>query len=382
MFNFFGNKVDKILDQLRDRIIYPTIAKEKLIELGHSDPKVIERYLYEIQDSYNRNCLLFVEVLAELQEVKAIPHLIKLLKRDKFVEHHTVFNAIITLSTMKRLNYSENSTVINNLQLDQIEYYDSYKNDPWIYDVDCNTWTSMNPITAPPVRYRHAMVYDSENKVVVLFGGYAYGFMLNDTWIYNVTNNTWVNMKPSNAPSPRYNHAMAYDPINKVVVLYGGSSNGGETWTYSVNNNKWTNKNPPPPTPGTKSSHDMVYDPVKKEVVLIHSTSMWAYSVSGNVWTSRNPSNAPDLDYDDEAVYDNLYEGGRVKQAQAGMDGRATVAVTGAGDYSHEKVLEAIRRQFSLIDPEAKSISRGERVLIKPNFIVPKPRANAVQPRR
>ncbi len=58
---------------------------------------------------------------------------------------------------------------------------------------------------------------------------------------------------------------------------------------------------------------------------------------------------------------------------------RATVAVTHARDYEYTTVLEAVRRQFSLLETAGKLISRGDTVLLKPNFLIPRPRAVATQ---
>jgi uncharacterized protein (DUF362 family) len=51
---------------------------------------------------------------------------------------------------------------------------------------------------------------------------------------------------------------------------------------------------------------------------------------------------------------------------------RARVAVTACGDYEAKNVERAIERQFTLLQESIK-ISRGERVLLKPNLIIPRP---------
>lgn len=56
-----------------------------------------------------------------------------------------------------------------------------------------------------------------------------------------------------------------------------------------------------------------------------------------------------------------------------------TVAVTQCTDYSQAKLAEAISRQFELLGGLGKFVSRGDTVLLKPNFIAPKPRHCATQ---
>jgi len=57
----------------------------------------------------------------------------------------------------------------------------------------------------------------------------------------------------------------------------------------------------------------------------------------------------------------------------------ATVAVTRCCDYGQDTVAQAIEKQFLLLGGIDRFVSRGDSVLLKPNFIAPKPRALAVQ---
>ncbi len=55
-----------------------------------------------------------------------------------------------------------------------------------------------------------------------------------------------------------------------------------------------------------------------------------------------------------------------------------TIALIRCTDYSEPKIYEAIRRQFELLGGLEKFISRGDTILLKPNFIAPKSRRSAV----
>jgi uncharacterized protein (DUF362 family) len=57
----------------------------------------------------------------------------------------------------------------------------------------------------------------------------------------------------------------------------------------------------------------------------------------------------------------------------------AAVALTRCGDYSGEKVSEAIARQFGLLGGLDRFVRPGDAVLLKPNFIAPRSRRNATQ---
>jgi uncharacterized protein (DUF362 family) len=54
-----------------------------------------------------------------------------------------------------------------------------------------------------------------------------------------------------------------------------------------------------------------------------------------------------------------------------------TVALTRCSDYSRPQIAEAIARQFELLGGLEKFVTPGDTVLLKPNFIAPKPRSCA-----
>ncbi|MHA1350010.1 MAG: Kelch repeat-containing protein [Promethearchaeota archaeon] len=119
--------------------------------------------------------------------------------------------------------------------------------DTWIYYYGNNTWTELSPTSNPDTRYWHGMVYDSNNHKVILFGGRhagAPGEALEDTWIFDPSTNEWIEVLPLSHPSNRMDFSMVYDSNNQIAILFGGyrfSGNTlGDTWTYSYNSNSWS----------------------------------------------------------------------------------------------------------------------------------------------
>lgn len=99
-------------------------------------------------------------------------------------------------------------------------------------------WTQFGG-SGPSARFEHAMAFDSARGVIVLFGGSVQGdegnFDSNETFEYDGA--SWTQRFPANAPTPRHNHAMAYDSDRGVTVLYGGfdsslGGDSGETWEW------------------------------------------------------------------------------------------------------------------------------------------------------
>ena len=180
-------------------------------------------------------------------------------------------------------------------------------NDTWAYDFNTNAWTDMAPGLSPPATLCDAMAYDSESDRVILFGGYVSGVgVSNDTWAYDFNTNTWTNLDPPAKPPVRYEHAMAYDSGSDRLIMFGGAGSSGyfnDTWAYDFNKNTWTNASA---SPSARYSHAMVYDSQTDRVILFGGYSVgpgsgylndtWAYDFNTNAWTSMDhpvPLSAP-----------------------------------------------------------------------------------------
>ena len=129
-------------------------------------------------------------------------------------------------------------------------------NDTWKFDGA--TWSNLN-IAGPPQRAFHAMATISEgpsNDKVVLFGGEIdANHFLADTWVFDGTSWTQLNIT---GPSARFHPAMATLPGGELghgsIVLYGGGSvigQGdpllGDTWTFD--GATWTHASDTGPSP-------------------------------------------------------------------------------------------------------------------------------------
>ena len=155
-------------------------------------------------------------------------------------------------------------------------------------DIQAQVWRQVST-PSPPIRYGSAMAYDSDRKMAVMFGGYYsydsteknYG----DTWEWN--GSMWTEASKT-GPTPRRDHAMAYDSARKKVVLFGGyngSSYYGDTWEWD--GSSWTSVSTTGPDPRAK--HAMAYDAARGEVILFggetpsHENDTWAWN--GSNWT-------------------------------------------------------------------------------------------------
>ena len=197
-------------------------------------------------------------------------------------------------------------------------------NDMWMYDRGKNTWTELKPPgNLPPGRRSMAAAYHpGENKIVIFGGLGADGDVLDDTWAYDVSQNTWTPSAAvtlSSPPSARYGAKMAYDPESGRLLLFGGtflrtSANASfqhdfsDTWAFSLAGatSNWTNLNPSGtiPAPGDEGALSMTYNEASGKMLLLAGLPpiprvvttrnqdkewlSWNYETLSNAW-AENP---------------------------------------------------------------------------------------------
>jgi hypothetical protein len=116
-----------------------------------------------------------------------------------------------------------------------------------------------------PLRDSHAMVYDSQRARTVLFGGYATGpWYFRDTWEWD--GSTWTQVATT-GPSARSGHAMAYDSLRGRIVLFGGNSGGVQADTWEWNGTAWLQQTTAS-SPSGRVAHAMVFDSQRGTAVL------------------------------------------------------------------------------------------------------------------
>src|SRR5262245_47241986 len=78
--------------------------------------------------------------------------------------------------------------------------------------------------SGPTPRWNHAMAFDLARGAVLLFGGMGQGnVLLGDTWQWDGSH--WSQLATI-GPAPRTQHAMAFDPLRLRAVLFGGTLAG------------------------------------------------------------------------------------------------------------------------------------------------------------
>lgn len=109
-------------------------------------------------------------------------------------------------------------------------------NDLWAFDPTVGTLTQViadGAAGSPSHRGRCAIAWNPTNNKLTVFGGNTRGgstgtgtaTLLGDTWEYDPITNAWANVTPAGVgPSAREFASMAYDPITGGLLLFGGQT--------------------------------------------------------------------------------------------------------------------------------------------------------------
>lgn len=183
-----------------------------------------------------------------------------------------------------------------------------YMNDTW--EFDGSSWSRAVVGQSPPARDSHAMVYDSYRNVTVLYGGFGLesGYYKDDTWEYDGT--SWHQVLPAQSPSKRYHHAMAFDSDRNVTVLFGGRNASGllsDTWEYD--GIEWRQINTPQ-SPSSRENHSLAYDTARGITVMfggyaqgeVPLNETWEYN--GTTWQQVDISHSPSPRVEPSLAYD------------------------------------------------------------------------------
>jgi hypothetical protein len=170
----------------------------------------------------------------------------------------------------------------------------------------------------PEPRNYGGMVYDSQRRRTVLFGGAAYGpnprttspnnvnFISNDTWEWD--GQVWIKRNPATRPPAMSHFGIAYDSLRGRTVVFGGQKYAAPDFLLGsqvVTNDMWEwdgvnwTQITPPSSPPARNKPAMCFDSTRGEILMVGGDSftpsppdyyaatkqLWAWN--GTQWTQR-----------------------------------------------------------------------------------------------
>ena len=164
---------------------------------------------------------------------------------------------------------------------------------PWAYD----SWQQVGSGATPGPLEGAAMAYDPSSGAVILFGGYnlTSDSLVSTTWEYKA--GAWTKLSPAVSPSPRYDAALGYDPLDGYLVLYGGTTTFGQpnttfdgsTWEFTPSGG-WTSVTPTfvGATPTSLHVNYVAMAAGTSHAVLVGvgpSSVLYTWTFAGGTWT-------------------------------------------------------------------------------------------------
>ena len=191
---------------------------------------------------------------------------------------------------------------------------------------DVKVWRRLQTPTQIAYKADGAMVYDSDDDVMILYGGQTTGSPTADTWVLcfqqdpQISGNDvgcptrhtypdWVQVAttPGNGAGPRLFHTLVYDSSHHKVVLFGGNdgsaSDPNTTWLYTPATRTWINANPSGSIPTAFRRPAMTFDSTRHVSVLYEGPlgvvtdgvpgGLYLYDAGSNSWTLTSVTGGP-----------------------------------------------------------------------------------------
>jgi hypothetical protein len=145
------------------------------------------------------------------------------------------------------------------------------------------------PVPKQPVTgFGFSAVDDPSAHQLVLFGGidsYA------TTWLWD--GHRWTLARPSASPQGRFGASAAYDPITRMVMLYGGRLSPGDVVddTWGWDGRTWLALDAGTGSPPVGEGSSMAWDSVHDQMVLIAGGQTWVWN--GSDWDRQPKGDLP-----------------------------------------------------------------------------------------
>jgi Galactose oxidase, central domain len=149
-------------------------------------------------------------------------------------------------------------------------------------------WFRLTTPATPTPRAIGAMAYDPVSRKVVLFGGYSGTGYLEDTWTFDGV--TWARVTTSATPPARVAAAMAFDQGSQKLVLFGGYNGTNylnDTWLWDGAMESWQQTSPSV-RPTAVTGPSLFMDPANGHVDNFGGFDGMFYQLTTYQWTGTD----------------------------------------------------------------------------------------------
>jgi uncharacterized protein (TIGR03437 family) len=157
-------------------------------------------------------------------------------------------------------------------------------------------WSRANPSGAiPSPRIDAPIAYDAIDRQLLMFGGRDVSGDRNDLWTYAVDRQQWTQINPvGQPPNPRHGHTVTFDPLRRRLIVIAGMGSGffGDAWAFDIQTNRWTQLGDNTSGPMPRYGLSAVYDAKRDRIVISHGFTSeqgrfddtWAFELASNSW--------------------------------------------------------------------------------------------------
>ena len=192
----------------------------------------------------------------------------------------------------------------------------------------------------PSARDDAALAFDPEEHAVILFGGLVIGetqlSTLSDTWSWD--GSRWTELNPPASPPGLSGALLGYDPATKRLVLTGGDTANAEgklagmdgTWTWD--GSAWSSQ-AGGGLPASDVPSDLATDDATGQLILVTTragcTGVETWRWGGGAWALLDPATSPTPAVGDALAFDPRSDGLELFPAADGCAGEGqTVSAT------------------------------------------------------
>lgn len=205
---------------------------------------------------------------------------------------------------------------------------------------------ALTPSTAfPPAAEDCAMIYDSAQRRLVLFGGKDDANQnVNEIWTLNLSGNTWQKITvDGEMPPASEDHAVIYDPIGYRMILHGGEDGltTNKTWAFDLTTNRWRNLTLQSGAPA-REDHTAIFDSYAKRMIIFggrNNNGEYDYTNIDEVWAFDLDPASPTFEKWQELAAKDKRAPGRSDHVAVYDDKNYRMVIFGGWDKDQKELL-------------------------------------------